>query len=234
MSQIDFRPGRRTPWIERDSATLRATISSSFRVGARRPFFVDGGVLDLLPIWAAAEMGATRVIAVNVLPVIPSRPLRAALRVAHFLGRKPVRELATYPQHFDVCIMPYQADGYTKYIYPLKLHEYLASGRPTVGTRIPALEDFSDVVLLASTLDEWSAAIARALEPAANTVERRAERRAVARRHDWQLLVREIAETIARRLGCEFVEPVDGGEAGDGDNGRRPAIGQHGALGRSW
>ena len=51
--------------------------------------YVDGGVLDVLPIWAAAEMGATRVIAVNVLPVMPSRPLRAVLRVVRFLGQKP-------------------------------------------------------------------------------------------------------------------------------------------------
>jgi NTE family protein len=51
--------------------------------------YVDGGVLDVLPIWAAAEMGATRVIAVNVLPVMPSRPLRAVLQVVRFLGQKP-------------------------------------------------------------------------------------------------------------------------------------------------
>jgi NTE family protein len=51
--------------------------------------YVDGGVLDVLPVWAAAEMGATRVIAVNVLPVMPSRPVRAALRVIHFLGQRP-------------------------------------------------------------------------------------------------------------------------------------------------
>ena len=51
--------------------------------------YVDGGVLDVLPIWAAAEMGATRVIAVNVLPVMPSRPLRAFLQVVRFLGQKP-------------------------------------------------------------------------------------------------------------------------------------------------
>jgi NTE family protein len=51
--------------------------------------YVDGGVLDILPIWAAAEMGATRVIAVNVLPLMPSRPLRAALRLVRFLGQKP-------------------------------------------------------------------------------------------------------------------------------------------------
>jgi NTE family protein len=51
--------------------------------------YVDGGLLDILPVWAAAEMGATRVIAVNVLPRTPSRTLRAALRVVRLFGRKP-------------------------------------------------------------------------------------------------------------------------------------------------
>ena len=53
--------------------------------------YVDGGVLDVLPVWAAAEMGATHVIAVNLLPVMPSRPLRALLKVVRFLGQKPAR-----------------------------------------------------------------------------------------------------------------------------------------------
>ena len=56
--------------------------------------YVDGGVMDILPIWAAAEMGATRVIAVNVLPLMPSWPLRAAARVVRWLGPKPA---ATQP-----------------------------------------------------------------------------------------------------------------------------------------
>lgn len=50
--------------------------------------YVDGGVLDILPVWAAAEMGATRVIAVNALPAMPSLALRAALGVFRLLGRK--------------------------------------------------------------------------------------------------------------------------------------------------
>ncbi|HSS98774.1 MAG TPA: hypothetical protein VLK33_17185, partial [Terriglobales bacterium] len=45
-----------------------------------------------------------------------------------FLGGKSVTDLAAYPQHFDVCIMPYCNDNYTKFIYPLKLHEYLGGG----------------------------------------------------------------------------------------------------------
>lgn len=33
--------------------------------------YADGGVLTALPLWAAAEMGATRIVAVNVLQVAP-------------------------------------------------------------------------------------------------------------------------------------------------------------------
>ena len=51
-----------------------------------------------------------------------------ALRNVHFLGGKSSRDLAAYPQHFDVCMLPYCVDDYTKYIDPLKLSEYLASG----------------------------------------------------------------------------------------------------------
>ncbi|MFQ6006956.1 MAG: glycosyltransferase, partial [Woeseia sp.] len=127
-------------------------------------------------------------------------------RNVHFLGAKSVQDLAAYPQHFDVCIMPYEANDYTKYIYPLKLHEYLASGRPTVGTRIRSLEEFADVVALASMPDEWSAAIIESLDSSANTGERRAARQAVARRHDWHLLVAQIAKTMARRLGHDFAD----------------------------
>lgn len=51
--------------------------------------YVDGGLLGVLPVWAAAEMGATRVIAVNALPVMPSHPLRVVVRGIRFLAPKP-------------------------------------------------------------------------------------------------------------------------------------------------
>ncbi len=80
-----------------------------------------------------------------------------------FLGAKASAEMPPYAQHFDVCIMPYRKDGYTKFIYPLKLHEYLAAGRPTVGTSIRSLQDFANVISLADTYGEWSTAIAEGL-----------------------------------------------------------------------
>src|SRR5208283_729816 len=58
----------------------------------------------------------------------------------YLLGPRPSELIPSYVQHFDVCIMPYKVDDYTKYIYPLKLHEYLASGNPVVGSPIPSLQ----------------------------------------------------------------------------------------------
>ncbi len=127
-----------------------------------------------------------------------------ALPNVHFLGAKPTESLPAYPQHFDVCIMPYQDNYYTKYIYPLKLHEYLASGRPVVGTRILTLSEFADVVALAHSPEEWAAAIAQSLAPAANTPERRQRRQEIARRFDWESLVFEIATKMAEGLGESY------------------------------
>jgi glycosyltransferase involved in cell wall biosynthesis len=122
-------------------------------------------------------------------------------RNVHLLGPRPSGALAAYTQHCEVCIMPYRLDDYTKYIYPLKLHEYLASGRPVVGAHIPAIEAFEGAVLLANSSEEWSSAIERALSAAENTPARREARQAIARMHNWDLLVERIATTIAKRLG---------------------------------
>jgi len=161
---------------------------------------LDWELIDALaaqhPAWQFVFVGATS----------PHRELAANLaRLAqrdnvHFLGAKSTIAMAHYPQHFDVCVMPYVANGYTKYIYPLKLHEYLATGRPVVGARIRSLEDFSDVIAIASGPAEWSTAIEAALSSDAGSPERVAARRTVAEKHDWGLLVDQIAGAILERL----------------------------------
>src|ERR1017187_6763339 len=82
----------RVPHEQITPAHLMASCAVPFgyppvRIDGR--LYVDGGLLDVLPVWAAAEMGATRVIAVNVLPQMPSPPLRAVVRAVRFFGQKP-------------------------------------------------------------------------------------------------------------------------------------------------
>jgi glycosyltransferase involved in cell wall biosynthesis len=141
----------------------------------------------------------------------------------YFLGSKSPLALGAYPQHFDVCLMPYRVDDYTRYIYPLKLHEYLASGRPLVGSRIPALEEFADIVALANTPETWSAAIGALLTPTATSWAARAIRQEVARRFDWDVLVDRIAGIIVTRLGIERTRSVSEA-SGFQSIGERPSV----------
>jgi glycosyltransferase involved in cell wall biosynthesis len=153
---------------------------------------------------------------VFVGPLSPHAGIAAAVRQmsarknVYFLGGKAAEELGAYPQHFDVCIMPYKMDDYTKYIYPLKMHEYLASGRPVLSTPIRSVEAFQNVIATAITPEEWSQAIDHALSPGENSHTRREQRQSVAREHDWDTLVLRIARLIARRLHVNFAGSSQG------------------------
>lgn len=125
------------------------------------------------------------------------------LQNVHFLGNKPMEIGCAYPQHMDVCLLPYVFNDYTRHIYPLKLHEYLASGRPVVGTPIQSLESFGHVIRLARTVDEWEAAVSASLKLEATSLQAVEARRVIAREFDWNILVRKVAETICDRLGLE-------------------------------
>jgi glycosyltransferase involved in cell wall biosynthesis len=127
----------------------------------------------------------------------------------YLLGQVTTSAMASYPQHFDVCIMPYILNDYTSYVYPLKLHEYLASGKPVIASPTRLLKEFEGVVHLAQTTEDWSTAIAAGLSTEANSVRAREQRQRVAKEHDWDRLVKSIVEIFCEKLGIteeNFVE----------------------------
>jgi NTE family protein len=50
---------------------------------------VDGGFLSVLPLWAAAQMGATRAVAIHAMPVMPSRLARWTVGAFRSIARQP-------------------------------------------------------------------------------------------------------------------------------------------------
>lgn len=127
----------------------------------------------------------------------------------YYLGDKRVEFVPGYTQHMDVCIMNYKLSDFIKFSYPLKLHEYLATGHPVVATSVPSLLEFSQVIRIADTVDEWSQALADSLSPEANSAAKIEARRAVARKHDWHDIACLIARTFCQRLGPRYSERFD-------------------------
>jgi predicted acylesterase/phospholipase RssA len=64
--------------------------------------YVDGGLLEALPLWAAAEMGATEIMAIDVFDRGPSSPLRAAIHAFRALLPRPPRLSAAVEVHLIV------------------------------------------------------------------------------------------------------------------------------------
>ncbi|MBT3191558.1 MAG: glycosyltransferase [Verrucomicrobia bacterium] len=125
----------------------------------------------------------------------------AALRQepnVHFLGGKDSQDVPLYIKGFDVCLMPYRVTDYTKYIYPMKLHEYLACGKPVVSTPLLNLREFGEILSFAERPGEWLEVIQSALnETGPEPVARRA---AVAKENSWRNRVHEIATLLESAL----------------------------------
>src|SRR5207237_2163717 len=80
------------------------------------------------------------------------------------LGSLPFEQLPHLAREAAVLIMPYADLPVTRAIQPLKLKEYLATGRPVVVRRLPATEPWADCLDLAETPEEFAAAVRRRLQ----------------------------------------------------------------------
>lgn len=102
----------------------------------------------------------------------------------HLLGFKHYSALPAYVGHMDVNVMCYRTKGgWWEAGYPLKLHEYLAAGTPTIGSDLASIRPFSHVVDIPTSTEGWIAAIQKALtKGGVGTPE---QRRAVAKENSW-------------------------------------------------
>ena len=71
------------------------------------------------------------------------------------MGSQPPPTLPAWVQKFDVCLIPFLKNELTAGIYPLKINEYLAAGKPVVSTRFANLSDFETVVQIADNDDSF-------------------------------------------------------------------------------
>jgi glycosyltransferase involved in cell wall biosynthesis len=82
----------------------------------------------------------------------------------HWMGGRDYKELPDYCRAFDVCMMCFALNEATQYINPTKALEYLATGKPVVGTPVSdVVRQYSDTVLIGKTPEEFVQVIDKAL-----------------------------------------------------------------------
>lgn len=119
------------------------------------------------------------------------------------VGQQPHNKLVSYLRTFDVGIVPYLTTTETATVFPVKLNEYLAAGKPVVSTELPAVCDFNqrhNILLTApSQPDRFLGAIEQALH-GPNGMSEVARRRQVAGLSDWS----ERIESMCRLIEAEL------------------------------
>lgn len=123
------------------------------------------------------------------------------------LGPRDYSDLPAYLSSFDAAIIPYAVGREIDYVYPKKLHEYLAAGKPVVATDLPELRPFEGVIRIGRSPDEFVRLLEASLrENADPALSRRlvAQRQAVAKKNTWAGRVEQIAallDAVLRRRG---------------------------------
>jgi len=127
-----------------------------------------------------------------------SNRLLAAVDGVELLGRRPPGEMPALIAGAAVCLMPYRVNSYSENLFPVKLVEYLAAGRPVVSTPLRAALDLGSLVSVAEGGHAFAASIR---EAAGNdSAERRNERMEVAAGYSWDRRIDDMESALNAAL----------------------------------
>jgi glycosyltransferase involved in cell wall biosynthesis len=114
-----------------------------------------------------------------------------------WLGLQPYATLPEVVAAFDVALIPYVDNAYTRNVFPLKSFEYLAAGKPVVASGLPSLAELAPHVALVSDHDAFVRAVRAAVEARGEGVE---ERIAFASRNTWEHRTGRLLELVNAEL----------------------------------
>jgi glycosyltransferase involved in cell wall biosynthesis len=130
---------------------------------------------------AAADLGALR-----------------SLPNVRLAGAQPYQTLPEWAKAFDVAIIPYRLNRQVANANPLKLREYLATGKPVVSVRNAEIEKFSAWVRIADDRETFLEALEAALHD--NGADASARRMAAVADQTWDRRVEEVIARVATEL----------------------------------
>jgi beta-glucosidase/6-phospho-beta-glucosidase/beta-galactosidase/glycosyltransferase involved in cell wall biosynthesis len=161
-------------------------------VDERVDYAMVGEMARLRPNWSFAMVGPVVKVDPNLLPHAPN---------LFWLGGRDYQQLPHYCRAFDVNMMCFAINAATEFINPTKGLEYMATGKPVIGTPVrDVVRQWSDIVRIARTAEEFVQAAEEAMKagPADERVQRGLE---LARRSSWEQTVENMQRLIREAIG---------------------------------
>lgn len=113
-------------------------------------------------------------------------------------GAQPYPTLPQWAKAFDAAIIPYRLNRQVANANPLKLREYLATGKPVVSVHNPEIAKFSQWVRIAEGREQFLQQLEQAL--AEDTPQAAAERIAAVADQTWDRRVDSVLATVTQAL----------------------------------
>ncbi|MHC4571333.1 MAG: glycosyltransferase [Planctomycetota bacterium] len=149
--------------------------------------------IDLL-LWCARRLSEVSFVLVGQITSGDYSEL-VQLPNVYILGKIPYEKIPFLCASFDVCLLQWKMTEWIRCCNPLKMMEYMASGRPIVSVPIQEVVDkYSDVVSVAYNKEEFCQAIVWELQN--DTPERAGRRTGIAEKHTWDTHIEKASQLI--------------------------------------
>ena len=155
---------------------------------------IDGDVLDILlnqrPNWQFVFVGPAHAHFVERYSTCHN---------VHILAPVAYQDLPCYMQYFDVAIVPFQDNENTKGNDLLKLHDYLAMGKPVVSTNIGGAVDLKEAIRIAQDPQDFLKSIEELLVNR-HSEDFVAQRKRLAMKNSWGTRIAELEALVKGSL----------------------------------
>jgi UDP-galactopyranose mutase len=164
--------------------------------------------LDLIESAAAARPGYSFIFLGPIVKISPDDLPRAAN--IHYLGQKAYGDLPAYLSGWEATLMPFALNDATRFISPTKTPEYLAAGRPIVGTKIvDVVRGYGDVpgVFLANDPQAFAEACDAALHISRNDQTWLQAVDEILARSSWETTFRRMSALVEEAAAQKVLSP---------------------------